>query len=393
MPVLLHRNLIGTPTHALFDNGRIKWTTHYSDDFLTLGFEENAFALEPLLELYGLEIQQVVTEEVKKSFLVCGAKEVPWRWVMPKKLFTKRFKEFLSQIAEVEKLFAASEYPGFFANSNYVLNSLKPSKFDPVLVRSFIGKGGAHILESFLKMQKDNILPVPRYDRVSTKTGRLTIKGGPQILTLKKELRSVFVSQFSDGKLYEIDFVSLEPRVALNIANVHASNDVYLSFIQHNNLQIARDTAKLAVLCSLYGAGKNKLEHVMRSEKSSITAISLIRAVEKYFKLPALKSRLRAQAREDQLIKNHFGRPITVDAMRDNILVNNFLQSSAADVALAGFSDFIKKFRNKCNPLFIIHDALIIDVKHKNLSYIKEYVEKGFVLPSLGNFPLKLSEF
>ena len=121
-------------------------------------------------------------------------------------------------------------------------------------------------------MSKNSMLPVPAYDRVSTKTGRLTIKSGPQILTLKREFRSIFSPSSSKSKLFEIDFISLEPRVALNFANVHASNDVYLSFIQNSGINISRDAAKLAVLCSLYGAGETRLDALLRKETTEINS-------------------------------------------------------------------------------------------------------------------------
>ena len=101
---------------------------------------------------------------------------------------------------------------------------------------------------------------------------------------------------------------------------------------------------------------------------------------------------LRGQAKEG-IILNYFGRPIEVDNARESILVNNYLQSTATDVAIAGFSEFSKAFANKCNSLFVIHDALIIEVEDQYLADVRRYVNKGYEVPGLGNFPLKLKEF
>ena len=54
---------------------------------------------------------------------------------------------------------------------------------------------------------------------------------------------------------------------------------------------------------------------------------------------------------------------------------------------------FVEKFTKKCRPLFIIHDALIIDVDKEHLDDIKRYVNTGYYVPGLGNFPLKIKEF
>ena len=175
---------------------------------------------------------------------------------------------------------------------------------------------------------------------------RLTIKGGPQILTLNKEFRSIFSSRKAGGCLFEIDFVSLEPRVALNFAGVHASNDVYLSFLQDSNISVSRDTAKLAVLCSLYGAGNRRLDSLLQKEDTNILGSQLVKAVSKYFKLSSLKRFLSNQA-SDGMIQNYFGRPIEVDSARESILVNNYLQSTAADVAIAGFNFLCKEICEK----------------------------------------------
>ena len=242
-------------------------------------------------------------------------------------------------------------------------------------------------------MSKQSVLPVPAYDRVSTKTGRLTIKEGPQILTLKREFRSIFTPSSMNSRLFEIDFISLEPRVALNFAGVHASNDVYLSFIESTGIKISRDAAKLAVLCSLYGAGETRLDSLLRKESTSVTAKMLVKAVAKYFRLSELRRHLFGQAKGQGLIHNYLGRPIEIDDARESILVNNYLQSSATDVAIAGFNDFAKKFAGKCRPLFVIHDALIIDVPNEHLDEVQRYVYSGYDVPGLGNFPLKLKEF
>jgi DNA polymerase I-like protein with 3'-5' exonuclease and polymerase domains len=317
---------------------------------------------------------------------------IPWRHVLPKSVFMESFKRYVTDLSKIEELFSSSDYPSFFLASNKLFDNLQRSKVDTTLLRKLLKSNDSHVLRHMLSGSVESFLEVPTYDRTSTKTGRLTIKKGPQVLTLKREFRSIFTPTKSNRVLFEIDFISLEPRVALNFANVHASNDVYLSFLESSGIKVSRDTAKLAVLCSLYGAGNLRLERLLQKESANITARYLMKAVTQYFRVADLKHHLFSQAREG-LIQNYFGRPIEIDDARESILINNYLQSTAADVAIAGFNDFAKRFAGKCRPLFVIHDALVIDVDIEYLEDIKRYVTNGYNVPNLGNFPLKIKEF
>ena len=392
MSITLHKDFLGTPFHAEVSGDQIKWVNKIDESNFLFGCPSASNSIEALLHLYGLEVTEFVPKSFRRAFEQCGISDVPWHLALPKNLFMKRLKEVISELISIENVFNESEYPGFFVETNSLFSNLENATIDRPLTMALLKKNDCHALKSILEMSKECRLPLPKYDRVSTKTGRLTIKGGPQILTLNKEFRSIFSSSKAGGRLFEIDFVSLEPRVALNFAGVHASNDVYLSFLQDSNISVSRDTAKLAVLCSLYGAGNRRLDSLLQKEDTNVLGSQLVKAVSKYFKLPSLKRFLSNQAR-DGMIQNYFGRPIEVDSVRESILVNNYLQSTAADVAIAGFNSFVKKFAKKCKPLFIIHDALIIDVDKEHLDEIQRYVYNGYDMPTLGNFPLKIKEF
>jgi len=89
-------------------------------------------------------------------------------------------------------------------------------------------------------------------------------------------------------------------------------------------------------------------------------------------------------------ITNFYGRPIEVTDARRNVLVNNFLQSSAVDVALAGFCQIAENIPS-CKPVFIIHDALIMDVPKGQEDALENIVAQGFSDEKMGHFPLKLT--
>ena len=91
---------------------------------------------------------------------------------------------------------------------------------------------------------------------------------------------------------------------------------------------------------------------------------------------------------------NFFGRPIwNADELSSNKILNNFIQSSAVDVALNYFSLLTTQLNHeKAKFLFIIHDALIVDVHN---DYEKEFVNissKGYNCSKLKHFPVEIEE-
>jgi DNA polymerase I-like protein with 3'-5' exonuclease and polymerase domains len=322
-------------------------------------------------------------------------KDVPWVHILPKRKFMEKFKNFVSALSSAEESVTNNEYSHFFIETNKILGELYACQFDVDMAKHELEKTASAALTSFLKASKNAIAEVPQYSRVSTKTGRLTVKSGPQILTLKKEYREVLKSRFVGGSLFEIDFTSLEPRVAFNITagekllpGEKSPADLYQFFIEKTRLDIQRDTAKLAVLCSLYGAGTSKLRSVLQKDGSTFSADILVKKVEYFFGIRELFKTLCDQA-ETGYITNFYGRPIEVTDARKNILVNNFLQSTAVDVALAGFCEIVENIP-ACKPVFIIHDALIMDVPKGQEDRLQDIVSQGFNDEKMGHFPLKL---
>ena len=93
-------------------------------------------------------------------------------------------------------------------------------------------------------------------------------------------------------------------------------------------------------------------------------------------------------------MQNCFGRPVKPSSDRDSLVYNNWLQSSAVDVALLGFKEIIDSLKNlKSNPIFLIHDALLIDVHPEDLELIQKIGKDGVSVEGIGYFPLSYSTF
>ena len=392
MSLFICKQSIGTDRNLLMKDGEVRWTPKEVPATFTYGCLSKENSIEPLLSLFNLTLPNLVPPEFIDAMKVCGVtKEIPWSSVLPKTVFMKGFKPLLSELSNAEKTISGNEYSNFFIKTNRILNALMLCDVDLDFAKQELKKTESAALKSFLKARAR-----PTYCRISTKTGRLTIKEGPQILTLKKEYRRVLKSTFPEGSLYEIDFTSLEPRVAFNLTagekllpGEKSPSDLYQFFIEKSNIQIQRDTAKLAVLCSLYGAGSSKLRSVLQKDGSTFSADMLVKRVESFFGLKEIFRMLNDQA-QSGYITNFYGRPIEVTDARRNILVNNFLQSTAVDVALAGFCQIAKNIPS-CKPVFIIHDALIMDVPKGQEDALGKIVAQGFSDEKLGHFPLKLT--
>ena len=390
MRILLSKRLLGTEQNFIIEDEMGKWVNDTLDVDYVIGDKSSRLDIQALLDLYKIELPPLVAEKYIKAMSLVTDDLPPWRYIIPRKEYIKVFRELISKvqagIAEVEK----NQYSKFFIESNSVFSRLSESMVNVDRLNKYLLANDVAALKSLSKMLKGERLPQPVYNRVSTKTGRLTITAGPQILTLKKDFRKMFKSRYSGGSLFEIDFVSLEPRVAFNITGrKEDQDDAYQCFIDQHNLRISRDTAKLAVLCALYGAGVSRLTSVLKRDGVNMTARQLLSKISDFFGVQSLTSMLKDQSRSGY-ITNYFGRPIEVDDARGAMLVNNFLQSTAADLAIFAFSKFVTDEAFQAIPIFIIHDALIIDVHPDKEQNLEDYVKNGFVHEQLGQFPLKL---
>ena len=280
---------------------------------------------------------------------------------------------------------------GVFLEGNKILQSLVDASVDRVALEKCCATTENKTLKHYSRTLSGSLSRAPTYNRVKTKTGRLTIKAGPPILTLPKAVRSVYRSQFKDGIILEIDFTSLEPRCASNIAgNSFRDYDLYSYLQKMLDIPAKRDTIKELVISLLYGAGDNRARKILQKDIIDANISKSFQDVKDFFKLDKMKNDLLLYAKTGQIF-NFFGRPIPVDNLQPGILVNNYIQSTAVDLALLGFGGLIDRLDiRKAKPLFIIHDALIIDVSKEYIHDIKDLAGDYYKHDELGIFPWKI---
>jgi hypothetical protein len=255
-----------------------------------------------------------------------------------------------------------------------LLMSLKPASID---TREFEVRRKSPSVESFAPVT-GNFAVVTRYSQ-ATQTGRLKVTDGPKILTISKSDRRVISSRFSGGRILQVDYVSLEPRVALYTAGVKpGGEDVYEWIAKSIGGGHSRSKVKVPTLSVLYGQG---------SKNDDPVSSSIREEVKRVFKIDELMQRLRTEGNT-----NGFGRPL--EDCEDRLLIPHYTQSTAVDVALLGFNTLMQDLGshvgNGIVPIFVLHDALILDVSPELYGHLRNRVSMGVDVSPLGRFPLSL---
>lgn len=265
------------------------------------------------------------------------------------------------------------EYLSNWIKIDDFLKSLKRVRIDESEVIKLISEKqhlNSKSFRSFLPDEKGFAKKVT-YNTSSTVTGRLTVASGPQILSTDHSIKSCFRSSYNEGKIYSVDFRSIEPRICSIVTNKHTQEDVYQDLLDEFE-NLTREQAKLITLTALYGGSENKIAETIGDIKLAKKAISFVRY---NFGIDELETTLEKEA-SSGIIRNVLGRPLREATKNKRVRINHFLQSSAAEVSILLFSDLCKKFSYGVRPLFVIVDALIVDVSDDVSQKFKEECSK-----------------
>ena len=294
-----------------------------------------------------------------------------------------------SNLQEAERLLASSlvtdedrHYLTNWCRVQDFLDAMQPAMVDAVALRTLVTERdaeGSKTLLSFLP-DRSGFAARVRYSTCDTVTGRAKVVCGPQVLTAHHGVRKCLRSSFNGGAVLAIDFTSVEPRVALTVAGQSASEDVYSEVLEEFP-EMSRPTAKLVTLAALYGGRETRLTGIVGDLGQARKAMSFVRA---HFRVEELERRLADQA-ANSIVRNVLGRPLREATKNPRIRTNHFLQSSAAELAALLFAELCDKFPEGLRPLFVIHDALLVDVgpqvAEEFAATAKKIVWKGTPMP------------
>lgn len=316
---------------------------------------------------------------------------IPWRHVLPQDEFKNFFKNLIGETTAAFPNLPFDYYETAWTPATNVLNSLKTARIDTDKLNRYTDDLGRSVpgLETFRPKRSGFSYPVV-YDRFSTRTGRLTVSDGPNILVLKKDCRDIIMSSWEGGSICYLDFRALEARIVLAENDVYSDADDLYGEIADKQFdgKIPRDTVKTAILAELYGISRTSLKARLGISDEKLN--HFVESLEKYFGVATLKRRLKEEYERTGFIKNRFGRPLEVPGGQDNLLINTYAQSSGVDVSMIGFNSVLQNLgADGIRPLFVLHDAIILDVRPDKIKDVKS-VDSVPVTGYRKNFPIKL---
>lgn len=379
MQICIDSSLLGTQKHFVIDEG-FRWSDSIPRGFWHLtGKTKNSptsRCLDTLMALVGREIPQIPKKHLTAmSQLVTGSSgPIMWQYALPADDFQNYFKSIVQDASSIFPQLPVSYYDEAWVAGSRVLESLKPAKIDASAWQHLSTDTTQNLqsIESF-RPGKTGYAKVPIYNRLGTRTGRLTVESGPQILTLKKSNRKLLKSSFSDGIICSLDFRALEARIVLSEAGKSSdAEDMYADMaLNLFSGKVERDAVKTAVISELYGISRNSL--AARLQVPDAVLDNFISVVREHFGTLSLKYRLKEQLKIKGCILNRYGRPLRLEEGHDNLLINTYAQSTGVDVAMLGFDSIIRHLGSEgIRPLYVLHDAIILDVSSERIKDVEQ---------------------
>jgi len=390
MHFCISKDILGISANITLANNECIMTSKIPKDAWVTGDTNQVMCAETLCKIYKEPVPKIYTEAEKKTFEVLGKDDlhVPWLHVLGLDVIKNRITIISRHLEAVLDRSDRQIYNNIYIDTRKLLCSLSPALVCAKTLASYIQNEENSSLKTCLetfKPTKDSKAGKITYNQSGTSTGRLTVKSGPSILTLPGKYRSILKSRFSSGKILSIDFKSLEPRVALAVRSKDTPEDVY-THIADNILggKITRKVAKLATIAALYGISFKKFK-----EMSGCNSREILDKVKEFFDIREMTKSLL-----DGNFENFWGRPLDNDTL-PHVRISHFIQSTSCDIVNVGFWSFLKKLSEKTIPvvpLFVLHDALIIDVPGESIESVGKICQAGINTP-LGNFPITCEKF
>jgi len=335
---------------------------------------------------------------------------VPWSQAMPPKAFKSSIERLAHELWHGFSDLNLDYYRNYYSKTLPLLEMMQPAKINPMawmLHKRSPDLVTPHVFAGF----EANSLGYARkihYSKSLTKTGRLKVVEGPNILLLPKVQRNIIASRFGiNGKLVQLDFRALEPRVVFSLSSPlpgsvplirKLGDDIYQEVLTNLGItDVKREQVKEVILGQLYGLSHEKIIEKLPDIKDKE---GFVEAVNDFFGLSLIRQQLleEYEANDRKFISSFYGRPLDTTDAKPYMLLNYFAQSTAVDVALFGFMNIVEFIKNNelIVPVFIIHDALVLDVHNSAMHLLPELQKIGSTnIPKLNSvvFPISSSRF
>lgn len=399
MSICISKFLLGTEKNLICDKdtGLYSWSSDVPNNTWFYGnAPRHERSLNDLCLLFHVNPRDKPPEKFVSAYTAVGKPagiDVPWHMSLPRKAFQKFISDLVSDLWIALDSLDDTTYIEKFLNNRRTLGRLKPCKIDEKRLASLLRNQVNPTLSSTLKSfqpGKDGFVDPPLYQQGST--GRTVVKTGPKILTLKRDFRKIFKSRYPGGKVIQLDYTSLEPRIMLSLTGLEVPEDVYDHIGNKIGLELDRAKLKIAVMGALYGISAVRLQTMLsRTADASI----VLDKIKRSFKINELANRLSREYEERGRIVNYYGRPLTFTKPDKHLFVSHYVQSTGVDICLEGFGkiiDYIDDNKLRVDPIYIIHDALLLDVAPEHANDIEAISKAGSSASGFDTFfPISIS--
>lgn len=394
----IDRRVLGTEGHLDCDGTSVAWADVVPSGVWHLSGQrkdDSDWCLDTALRLAGKAVVTRPPDRFVRSMTLLsssmGDVPVPWHRVMPRTEHRAFAERLVADVGGAMAGTSFNHYETVWRAGNGIFRALQRAAVDGNRWRELVlAKGGnVDVVETF-KPEADGLARPVTYDRFATLTGRLTVRSGPRILTLKRSSRDLLASRHGkEGGVYALDFAALEARVLLY---EHGRSCDVLDLYGTIARELGRDrkAIKGAVISELYGSSKAALGAALDMHGAELD--EFVRRVRAYFDTDLLLRRIKRQFVATGSLINRHGRAVVVDDPLDRILINYYAQSTGVDVTMLGFRqvvDALAVAAPRTAPVFLLHDALLLDVHDDDLHAVKQV--DGVTVPGyVQRFPLKL---
>lgn len=382
--IKIDKDVLGLQHHvSLKDDGSVSLVEHLDDNSWIWSDKPVNYDLKSLVSATDSKIRSSPPTSHTSAWKFL--EQTPnWSMSLPRHVFKKWLQDFTSDLQIVVNKWDDSYYGKEFQIQQRLLQKLRQPFVDDHEIKTIDDDRLANFLSNGDGLARHSV-----YDNTSSVTGRMSIINGPNILTLDKQYRRVFKSRFKDGKIIQVDFTSLEPCVCLATQGKKFSNDAYQWVKEEAGLTTERDIIKVATMSALYGMTPSRFAKKFSDVPD---AADLLFKVRDAFGVDDLDRRLKQTLLNTSNITNFYGRILRAD--KTSPVVAYYVQSTAVDVVCQGFLKLINNIQEReidAVPLYLIHDALMLDVSIVAEKQIADLCKNGIHIPSLDcTFPVKI---
>ena len=401
MKACISKSVLGSDRNLLIDKESFSWIDNIPEDCWTLGDENCVKSLDAVFRAVGRPIDMSPGKSWSSvwSQITDGSNYPMWSKMIP----DNQYRKYVSKVVDDTRMLLDDIHDTYFSREFLVCRelilTLSRAKINEIRFYNILSNAKNSKSKSISSFRPDStgMSIAPIYDQSSSATGRLTIKKGPNILTLNREYRDILISRYDKGQILNIDFVSLEPRILYGINRGEPPKDIYNTISEDLfGGEIDRKVIKAATIGTIYGLSSRKFA-VTIGEDDIIKASEILREVRSFFDLGKLSSRLVVENRESGSISNFYGRPLVPgQSATSNILVSHYIQSTGVDISLMGFNSLVNKLKSESldfAPIFLIHDAILVDAHPASISKIKAIAKEGIQVSGFDfKFPIDVSK-